>query len=154
MHGYSHISKSGGPGELDKLPYDRMMSRLRLGFNLIHKSFRIAPNGFVPPLWKAPSTLRKATNESGFSYCVIGNTLFDLAREMKFTTAHKIVSRGDAIPPHTDAMLEIELGGPLQISLYPTDYVSGKMFDLLADMKDRLGYHFMGYNDFLASHRK
>lgn len=151
LHGYSHLSKSGTGDEFSRIALDRAMVRLRSGFNAIEKTLKLKPSGFVPPLWQAPLKMVDAAREVGFSYCVIGNKLYSFADSRAFTTARCLISEGSANTSFVDSVVELELGGAVQVGVHPLDYRVNKVFELLVDMKDRLGYRFVGYLDYLRS---
>ncbi|MGY5862361.1 MAG: DUF2334 domain-containing protein [Candidatus Thorarchaeota archaeon] len=152
LHGYSHIAKSGAPDEFERMPQERAISRLKSGASLIKKSFGQKPYGFVPPLWAAPRRIKNAVRDVGFNYCVIGNSLYDLSESRIFETAECLVSQGMKDVSFIKAQMEIELSGPLQMGIHPLDYKENSVFKLLEDMKDRLGYRFVGYRDYLLTH--
>jgi predicted deacetylase len=149
LHGYSHMTKAGGNAEFAKMSPERMASRLKLGYSLMRKTFGTPPVGFIPPLWKAPVSLVQVASELGLRYCVVADALYYLKTGEKLETAYTIVSQGDKRVNHVDALLELELGGPVQIAVHPCDYASPKMQALIRDMIDRLGYRFIGYRSFL-----
>jgi len=152
LHGYSHVAKSGAPDEFRRLPQRRAISRLKSGVSLIKKSFGQMPFGFVPPLWVAPHRIVGAVKDVDFNYCVIGNRLYHLPESRIFETAEYLISQGMKGASFIEAQMEIELSGPLQIGVHPLDHRMNSVFDLLADMKDRLGYRFVGYRDYLLAH--
>jgi hypothetical protein len=93
-----------------------------------------------------------AVKDVGFNYCVIGNRLYHLPESRIFETAEYLISQGMKGASFIEAQMEIELSGPLQIGIHPLDHRMNSVFDLLADMKDRLGYRFVGYRDYLLAH--
>lgn len=149
MHGYSHQTKSGSGAEFLRMTPEQIASRMKLGMSFLRKGLNIAPTGFIPPYWKAAQATIKVATELGLKYCVIGDTLYDLKRNMRFTTTNHIISQGKGPISHSDAFLELELGGPVQVGIHPLDSLEGSTFELLTDMKDRLDYKFMGYNQYL-----
>ncbi len=151
LHGYSHIAKSGASDEFKRIPQERALSRLKSGVSLIKKSFGQKPFGFVPPLWVAPRRIVNAVRDVGFNYCVVGNTLHHLSESRVLETAECLISQGMKDVSFIEAQIEIELGGPLQMGIHPLDYKVNSVFKLLEDMKDRLGYRFVGYRDYLLS---
>ncbi len=151
LHGYSHVAMSGAPDEFRRLPQERAISRLKSGVSLIKKSFGQKPLGFVPPLWAAPRRVVNAVRDIGFNYCVVDNSLYYLPESRVFETAKCLVSQGMKEVSFIKAQMEIELGGPLQMGIHPLDHRVNTVFNLLEDMKDRLGYRFVGYRDYLLS---
>jgi predicted deacetylase len=152
LHGYSHTVKSGAHDEFRRIPQERAISRLKSGVSLIKKSFGQKPFGFVPPLWMAPRRIVNAVRDVGFNYCVVDNSLHHLPESRVFETAECLVSHGMKDVSFIKAQMEIELGGPLQIGIHPLDYKVNSVFKILEDMKDRLGYRFVGYRDYLLTH--
>jgi predicted deacetylase len=151
LHGYSHLSKSGTGDEFSRIALDRAVARLRSGFSAIEKTLGHKPIGFVPPLWQAPLKMVDAAREVGFSYCVIGNKLYSFADSRAFTTGRCLISEGSTNTSFVDSVVELELGGAVQVGVHPMDYRANKVFELLEDMRDRLDYHFIGYFDYLRS---
>jgi hypothetical protein len=92
-----------------------------------------------------------AAREVGFSYCVIGNKLYSFAGSRAFTTGRCLISEGSANTSFVDSVVELELGGAVQVGVHPMNYRANKVFELLEDMRDRLDYHFIGYLDYLRS---
>ncbi len=150
MHGYSHQTKSGKGAEFYRMAQEQVASRLKLGVTLMKKGLGVIPRGFVPPMWKAPQTLVKITAEVGLPYCVIGDTIHDLKKDERHSTTFHLVSQGQEAFAQSDAFLELELGGPVQIGVHPLDSNLTSVLKLVADMKDRLGYTFKGYYDYLS----
>ncbi|MHA1935085.1 MAG: DUF2334 domain-containing protein [Candidatus Thorarchaeota archaeon] len=150
LHGYSHFAKSGTMDEFQRLPQERVLSRIRLGASLISKSLGEPPFGFVPPMWKAPHRVSSAVSEIGLEYCAYGNSIHISKDSRILSTVGQLASQGDSKVPIANTMLEIELGGPLQIGVHPLDHESGRIYDLIIDMKDRLGYNFLGYRDYIS----
>jgi predicted deacetylase len=130
---------------------DRAVARLKSGFAAVEKSLGQKPSGFVPPLWLAPLRIVDAAKTIGLEYCVIANKVYSFTKPRVFTTAQYLVSEGSARTSFVDSVLELELGGAVQLGVHPLDYRSNKVFDILQDMKDRLGYRFTGYLDYLRS---
>ena len=149
LHGYSHHSKSGSLDEFNKMPSERMRSRLKQGMALFRKSFARNPVGFIPPMWKAPIGLIRLVKDAGFEYCIIEDKIQSLVNDIHYATTHRIISQGDDRFSYSDAMLELELGGSIQIAVHPKDVQANTIFRLLEDLIDRLGYSFKGYSDFL-----
>jgi len=152
LHGYSHVAKSGAPDEFRRIPQDRAISRLKSGVSLFKKSFGQKPFGFVPPSWAAPRRIVDAVRDVGFNYCVVGNSLYHLPESRIFETAEYLISQGVKGESFIEAQMEIELGGPLQMGIHPLDYKVNSVFKILEDLKDRLGYRFVGYRDYLLAH--
>jgi hypothetical protein len=48
-----------------------------------------------------------------------------------------------------NALVEIELGGSVQVAIHPADYHYNRMRELLLDLRDRLDYSFTGYASYL-----
>ncbi|TXT57336.1 MAG: hypothetical protein BAJATHORv1_10035 [Candidatus Thorarchaeota archaeon] len=149
LHGYSHTTKSGGMDEFKKLSSERSASRLKSGIAMIRRAFRIRPYGFVPPAWQATQKVLTQVRDVGLKYCVLGNYIHSFERDEIFVTADHIISQGDGKASFSDSMLELELGGPLQISIHPRDYESDYVFSIMEDIVDRLGYKILGYRDYL-----
>ncbi len=151
MHGYSHFSKSGSLFEFDGLMQPKVTTRLKDGVSILKKAFGMKPTGFVPPSWESPSKVVRAVKEIGLGYCVNGNSIHRLSDGMIFSTAEKIISEGKRALNLEPSLIEIELGGSLQIGIHPLDYCTNEIFVILEDLKDRLGYKFQAYSDFLSS---
>ena len=152
LHGYSHVAKSGAPDEFRRMPQERAISKLKSGMSLIKRSFGQMPFGFVPPLWDAPRRIVNAVRDVGLNYCVVGNRLHHLPESRVFETAECLISQGMKDTSFIEAQMEIELSGPLQMGIHPRDYKVNSVYKLLEDMKDRLGYRFVGYRDYLLTH--
>ena len=116
---------------------------------IVTKSIGKDPAGFVPPMWEAPQRVAGAAQDARLNYCAIGNSIFRFSDSTVFTTADLLVSQGTNRTSFTNQLLEIELGGPVQIGVHPRDFRENKVFDLLADLKDRLDYSFVGYSSYL-----
>ena len=151
MHGYSHIAKSGSLNEFNEMTMEKVIRRLKDGVSIIRRGFGEEPSGFVPPLWESPLKIIKAVNKIGLDYCVNGNNIHDLSNDRVFQTAERIVSQGQRSLSIEESLFEIELGGALQIGIHPLDHRMNGLFELLEDMKDRLGYRFTGFKDYLSS---
>ncbi|MBD3406486.1 MAG: DUF2334 domain-containing protein [Candidatus Lokiarchaeota archaeon] len=149
LHGYSHTTKSGGLDEFKKLTAKRSASRLKSGIAMIRRAFGIRPFGFIPPAWQATKTVLNQVKDVGLKYCVIGNNIHDFKSMKVFSTADYVISQGDGNTSFSDIMLELELGGPLQISIHPLDFKSSYIFVALRDALDRLDYTICGYRDYL-----
>ncbi|NWF96543.1 MAG: DUF2334 domain-containing protein [Candidatus Thorarchaeota archaeon] len=147
LNGYSHLSKSGTLDEFRAMSVERMRARLTASISLFEKAFHSRPLGFVPPLWQAPLKLVDLSRASNLQYCVVGDRIFDLRSGNVLSTSACVISSGTKSLDLTHAVLEMEVGGPVQISLHPLDIQSDTVFDVLTDMRDRLGYKFMGYSD-------
>jgi predicted deacetylase len=152
LHGYSHFAKSGVPQEFSSLTTEKMVTRLKDGIVLIRQGFGKRPVGFVPPMWESPHRLTKATRDVGLAYCVIDDSIYQSEDMSIYGTGSRIISQGQRVLNTEAAMFEIELGGALQIGIHPSDYRMNNLFDLLADLKERQGYHFLGYRDYLKSY--
>ncbi|MFW9846953.1 MAG: DUF2334 domain-containing protein [Candidatus Thorarchaeota archaeon] len=151
LHGYSHFTKSGSMDEFHKMDRDRVLGRIKSGKAMLSEYLGQIPSGFIPPLWKAPQRVAGAAQDVGMDYCVIDNKIHSFPDSSIRTTAGILVSQGTKEVTFTNMMLEVELGGPIQIAVHPRDHRTNSMFQLLADLKDRLGYQFIGYHDFLTS---
>lgn len=150
LHGYSHFTKSGSMHEFSEITTERALTRLRDGIALFKKGFGRKPIGFIPPLWDAPPRVIKSVKQIGLDYCVIGHQIWRLSDLRVFSTAAPIIGQGSRSIDMEPAMLEIELGGALQIGIHPKDYMMNNLFELLGDLKDRQGYRFIGYGDFIS----
>lgn len=153
LHGYSHFSKSGMPHEFSNLPADRSLSRLKDGYSLMKQSFKQKPIGFIPPMWEAPHRIVRDVKSIGLEYCVIGNNIYRTTDDAIFSTAERIISQGQRVLNFEDAIFEIELGGALQIAIHPSDYRLNNIFELITDLKDRQGFRFISYRDYLKEIR-
>jgi predicted deacetylase len=153
LHGYSHSTKSGQPDEFARITQERAESRIRSGINVIKNSLGQNPYGFIPPMWHAPPRVNRAAKKLGLHYSVNANEVHSFPDSVILKSAELIVSQGDRSVSFENAMLEIELGGPLQIAIHPRDHEQNHLFSLLEDMKERLGYKFSGYRDYLLFYR-
>ena len=151
MHGYSHFSKSGSLHEFNGMIQKKVVSRLRDGISILAKGFGLKPSGFVPPLWESSPKIVKAVKEVGLGFCVSGNSVHRHSDGTIFNTSERIVSEGQRTLNMETSLIEIELGGSLQIGVHPLDHRTNRLFEVLEDLKDRLGYKFMGYTDYLTS---
>ena len=151
MHGYSHFSKSGSLHEFNGMPQGKVVSRLREGVSILRKGLGVKPSGFVPPLWDSPPKIIKAVKEIGLGFCVSGNKIHRLKDDTVFQTTERIISEGHRSLSIEDSLIEIELGGSLQVGIHPFDHRTNNIFEVLEDLKDRLGYKFIGYDDYLVS---
>jgi len=151
IHGYSHLTKSGKPAEFHRMPLEQMKSRIKLSLSLLNRSFNSSIIGFIPPEWVAPRNLKAAADSADLKYCCIGNRVIPITHGDQFETVHYLLSHGNGHLSLTDALIELEVGGPLQLSLHPRDWNVEKVIDLLEDMHDRLDYRFMSYWKFLES---
>jgi len=151
MHGYSHFSKSGSLSEFNGLPQEKVALRLKDGVSILTRGFGLKPSGFVSPLWESPQKVVRAVKEIGLGFCVNGNTIHRYSDDTIFNTTERIVSEGQRFLNMETSLIEIELGGSLQIGIHPLDHRTNKLFDVLEDLKDRLGYRFVGYSDYLTS---
>jgi predicted deacetylase len=151
MHGYSHFSKSGSLNEFNGMTQKKVSSRLKDGVSVIKKGFGTKPTGFVPPLWESPPKIVKASKEVGLEFCVSGNSVHRHSDGAIFNTTERIISEGQRALNMEASLIEIELGGSLQIGIHPLDHRTNQLFEVLADLKDRLGYKFLGFTDYLCS---
>jgi predicted deacetylase len=151
MHGYSHFSKSGSLSEFDGLPQEKITSRIRDGVSIIMKGFGQKPTGFVPAQWESTPRVVRAVKDIGLGYCVSGDRIHRPSDEAIFTTTTRIISEGKRALNVDASLIEIELGGSLQIGIHPLDHRTNKVFEVLQDLKDRLDYRFMGYRNYLKS---
>jgi predicted deacetylase len=151
MHGYSHFSKSGSLNEFNGMTQKKVVSRLKDGVSILTKGFGLKPSGFVPPLWESPPKIVKAVKEVGLGFCVSGSSIHRHSDSTIFNTSERIVSEGQRSLNMETSLIEIELGGSLQIGIHPLDHRTNRLFEVLEDLKDRLGYKFMGYSEYLTS---
>ncbi len=151
IYGYSHLTKSGKPAEFHRMPLEQMKSRIKLSSSLLNRSFDLPLVGFIPPEWVAPRNLKAAVASVNLKYCCIDNRIIPVAHGDHFETVHHLLSHENGHLSLTDALIELEVGGPIQLSLHPRNWNVKKVIDLLEDMKDRLDYRFMGYWAFLES---
>ncbi len=149
MLGYSHMTKSGTDAEFRRMPQKQVKMRISQGKSLIRQSFKKNPIGFFPPLWESPQSTISVTKDLNFRYCVIGNSIYDFSSDVNHITAHYILGHGTNAHLKSDAFLELELGGPVQVAIHPVSFHSERIYELVYDMKDRLGYTFVGYADYL-----
>ncbi|MHA2119478.1 MAG: DUF2334 domain-containing protein [Candidatus Thorarchaeota archaeon] len=149
LHGYSHFAKSGSMDEFQKMDRDRVLSRIKSGRAMISECIGKDPVGFVPPLWKSPQRVAGSAQDARLRYCVIGNSIHRFSDSSVLTTADLLISQGTKSTSFTNQLLEIELGGPVQIGVHPRDHRENNFFELLADLKDRLNYQFVGYSSYL-----
>jgi predicted deacetylase len=149
LHGYSHFTKSGSMDEFQKMDRNRVLPRMKSGKAMISDHIGRKPVGFVPPLWKAPQRVAGAAQDAGMRYCAIGNSIHRFSDSSVMNTADLLVSQGTKSTSFTNQLLEIELGGSVQVGVHPRDYRVNSVFDLLGDMKDRLDYQFVGYRSYL-----
>ena len=151
MHGYSHFSKSGSLNEFNGMTQKKVVSRLKDGISILVKGFGAKPTGFVPPLWESAPKVVKAVKEVGLGFCVSGNSIHRHSDGTIFNTSERIISEGQRSLNLEDSLIEIELGGSLQIGVHPLDHRTNHLFEVLEDLMDRLGYKFVGYTDYLNS---
>ncbi len=151
LHGYYHQSKSGDADEFRGLATERVRSRILSGVSLVHRTFGKRPAGFIPPSWSGPKKIADICSELGLSYCVLGDHLYNLQTSAVFGPTTSLISEGKGDLQVADAMVEMEISGPLQVALHPHDQHRRQPLEILADLKDRLGYRFMSYGDFIKS---
>jgi predicted deacetylase len=151
MHGYSHFSKSGSLNEFNGMTQQKVEARLRDGVSILTKAFGRKPTGFVAPLWESTSKVVRAVKNIGFGFCINGNKIHRHSDDAVFSVSERIISEGKRSINLEDSLVEIELGGSLQIGIHPFDHRTNNLFELLEDLKDRLGYRFMSYHDYLSS---
>ena len=151
MHGYSHFSKSGSLNEFNGLPQEKVTARIRDGVSIFIKGFGRKPTGFVPPHWDSSPKVIKAVKDIGLGYCVNGNSIQRHSDDLVFATSSRIVSEGRRTLNMETSLIEIELGGSLQMGIHPLDHRTNKMLNVLEDLRNRLSYRFIGYNEFLKS---
>ena len=149
LHGYSHFTKSGSMDEFQKMDRDRVLPRIKSGKTMISDHIGKDPVGFVPPLWKAPQRVAGAAQDARLQYCVLGSSIHRFSDSSVLTTADLLVSQGTKSTSFTNQLLEVELGGSVQVGVHPRDHRENSVFDLLADMKDRLDYQFVSYHSYL-----
>ncbi len=152
LHGYSHQTKSGSPAEFQRMPRERMQSRLLLGITLMKKYFKIRPYGFIPPMWLAPKGLAKIFEELGMKYIAIGSEIHFAGASAPLSASSLIISQGVNRLNLSDVTLELELGGSIQLAIHPLDHRSDKMRSFVHDLIDRLDYEFMPYGQYLKIH--
>jgi predicted deacetylase len=151
LHGYTHVSKSGNSNEFRGIPQEKVVQKIRSSIALFRKGLGEKPVGFVPPLWNAPKRVLDAVGKLGLDYCVVGNRLHTLSPKNQYESAVLVVGQEGSASGQIGATVEIELGGSVQIAVHPRDHVASEVFNLIADMRDRLGYKFVGYRDYLLS---
>ncbi|MHA1772380.1 MAG: DUF2334 domain-containing protein [Candidatus Thorarchaeota archaeon] len=151
LHGYSHLSKSGSIEEFRRLPVDKITTRMRSSVNMFTNAFHKAPRGIIPPGWTAPQKLVQLSRDLGLQYCVINNRIIHLNRGRSFETVEQIISHGSDKLVLGSSLVELEVGGSVQIAVHPLDHRQNSMFDILIDLRDRLEYKFMGYWEYLSS---
>ncbi|MFW9956424.1 MAG: DUF2334 domain-containing protein [Candidatus Odinarchaeota archaeon] len=149
LHGYSHFAKSGVPYEFSNLTTEKITARLKDGIALIKQGFGKRPAGFVPPMWESPHRLTKAIKDVGLDYCVIEDQIYKSMDSTVYGTGARIIGQGQKVLNTEAAMFEIELGGALQIGVHPNDYKFNNLIEFLEDLKDRQGYRFLGYRQYL-----
>jgi predicted deacetylase len=150
MHGYSHFTKSGSMDEFRKMDSKRVTKRAKSGVAIIAASLGQKPYGFVPPLWQAPPRVGKAMKAAGMKYSVVENKIHSFLDGRIHRTVETLVSQGVKGTSFANALLEIELGGPVQVGVHPRDHAETQVFELIEDMKDRMDYSFIGYCDYLT----
>ncbi|MGQ4910670.1 MAG: DUF2334 domain-containing protein [Candidatus Thorarchaeota archaeon] len=150
LHGYSHITKSGSASEFARLTTEQATRRMKKSLTMFLRAFDRKPTGFVPPLWSAPPRVDRVARSLGFKYTVREDSVKPLTDSRPCYVAASILSQGTRTIETADAMLEIELGGPLQIGVHPLDHSMNNMINFLTELKDSLGYRFMGYADFIS----
>ena len=152
LHGYSHFTKSGSMHEFSEISSDRANSRLRDAVALFKKGFGQRPIGFIPPLWESPPLVIKVAKQIGLEYCVIGSHIHRLSDMKIFSTAEPVIGQGTRSLDMESAMLEIELGGALQVAIHPKDHQMNNIFEFLSNLRDQ-GYRFIGYRDCILGKR-
>lgn len=150
LYGYTHRTKSGSSDEFGKISRTQAARRIKNGRALLQEGFEMTPEGFVPPCWAAPPLVSRIARELGFAYCVRGNTVDSIAHKKLLSVAARIISDGGRSLTTSDAMVEMQLGGSLQVGVHPLDHRNSNMFTLLADLKDEFGYKFVDYAGFLS----
>jgi len=151
LHGYTHVSITGSADEFTGLSPAKVNSRMMFAINMFENAFGKRPVGTVPPRWTAPADLCRISARLNLRYTTIGNDIHLHPSGRTVTTAQLIVSRGKRILDLSKAVMEMELGGALQVALHPVDHRHKHVIDLLNDMTDRLNYRFMGYWEYLRS---
>jgi predicted deacetylase len=149
LHGYAHKTKSGRADEFKKMPQERVVSRLRSGVSLLENSIGVRPFGFIPPMWDAPLRVVQAVRDIGLDYCVIKNRIHALKKNIELETVDRLVSQGANNVDIGGVALELELGGSFQLGIHPLDHRNERIFKLITEMKDNLGYSFTGFYDYL-----
>ncbi len=151
LHGYYHQSKSGDGDEFRGLATERVRSRILSGVSLLQRTFGKKPVGFIPPSWSGPKKIAVICSELGLRYCVLDDHIYDLKTSAVLGPTTSLISEGQGDLQVSDAMIEMEISGPLQVALHPRDSRRRQPLETLADLKDRLGYRFMSYGDFIRS---
>ncbi|MCF2136310.1 MAG: DUF2334 domain-containing protein [Candidatus Thorarchaeota archaeon] len=151
LHGYSHLSKSGSIDEFRRLPADKISNRLKSSVSMFINAFHRMPRGVIPPGWVAPQKLVPLSRDLGLQYCVIKNRIIPFNVPRPFETVEQIVSQGSDKLVLGSSLVELEVGGSVQIAVHPLDYRHNSMFEILTDLRDRLDYKFMGYWEYLKS---
>ena len=149
LYGFSHLTKSGDSAEFKGLNVEQIKSKLQRGVSSFRSAFGFHPTGFVPPQWIAPSSIQKAMDSMKFKYYVVDNQIHSFDGNKVFTTTDHFISIGDGKLDIMDSLIELEIGGAMQIAIHPNDYGSDSIFALITDMRDRLGYKFLSYRDYL-----
>ena len=151
LYGFSHLAKSGESTEFKGLNKDQIKSRVQRGVSSFRNAFGTYPIGFVPPRWIAPSGIQKALESLKFEYIVVGNQIYYPKENRSFLTTDYFIGKGDGKLDIINSLIELEVGGAMQIALHPNDYLSDSIFNLITDMRDRLGYRFLSYQDYLKT---
>ncbi len=151
LHGFSHLTKTGQASEFKNLTSDQMRTRIQRGITSVQKAFGMRPFGFIPPQWAAPPRLLKIVGDAKLDYCAVDNAIHFLKKKQVLSTADHFVSHGDGKLEIVNSLLELEIGGAMQLAIHPSDCESEPVFDLISDMKERLGYEFVSYRDYLNS---
>ena len=133
------------------MPQKKVSARLKDGLSILTKGFGAKPSGFVPPLWESPPKVVKAVKEIGLDFCVNGNSVHRLSDDVIFDTTERIISEGQRSLNMEASLIEIELGGSLQIGVHPLDHRTNGLIQVLEDLKDNRGYRFISYGDYLTS---
>jgi predicted deacetylase len=135
--------------EFRKMDSKRVVKRAKSGAATITASLGQKPYGFVPPLWQAPPRVAKAMKAAGMNYSVVENKIHSFSDDRILRTVEFLVSQGVKGTSFANALLEIEIGGPVQVGVHPRDHAETQVFELIEDMKDRLDYSFIAYRDYL-----
>ncbi len=152
LHGYFHEKKNGEPDEFFDTPEELAINRFRLAIDAYHRSFRIYPQGFIPPMWRMSQTIFDMTIAYKLRYTVKGNQIYDLKNKIIHLTNAIIIGPGNIpITPYY-ALFEIELGGPIQVAVHPLDANNiENLTRLLTNLIDDNKYKPVSYSTIINS---
>ncbi|MEM2143222.1 MAG: hypothetical protein QXQ81_08205, partial [Candidatus Thorarchaeota archaeon] len=123
------------------------VSRVRLGAEMFERVFGFRPAGYVPPEWESTRAMARALSTMNFGFVVDGNRIL-YSGHGPCAVSGSVISFGDYRVPVVDVLVEMELGGSLQIAVHPHDHRYPAMRELLVDLRDRLGYRFFAYGEY------